>query len=173
MRLFVLTVIFLSLAAVVSAQVKDGPDAAAESPVNGIEDVYLAKDDGNGKAGDPVSSFITTDIPIYCVVKLVSSKPATVKMNFVAVSVSGVKPDSKVVSVSYSTKAGQNRVNFTGRPDDKWNAGKYRVDIFIDGKLAKDLVFDIRSVKAADAASYFQPKPDPRSKAPARPKKIQ
>ena len=108
-------------------------------PSSGVEEVYLAKYDGEGKAGDQVSAFSTTDIPIYCVVLLESSKATVVKMNFVAVSVSGVKADTKVVTASYTTKESQNRVNFTGRPDGKWTPGKYRVDIFLDGKSLKDI----------------------------------
>ena len=93
----------------------------------GIEEVYLAKDNGEGKAGEQVTEFTTTDIPIYCVVLLESNAKTVVKMNFVAVSVSGVKPETKVVTASYTTKDGQNRVNFSGRPDGKWTPGKYRV----------------------------------------------
>jgi len=88
----------------------------------------------------------------------------TIKMNFVAVSVNGVKPETKVVTASYTTKDGQNRVNFTGRPDGKWTPGKYRVDLFIDGKATKNLEFEIKSVGAVNAAtSGFQPAP-PRTK---------
>lgn len=138
----------------------------------GVEELFLAKDDGNGKAGDVVSSFFTTDVPIYCVVQLDSDKPVTVKMNFVAVAVAGVKPDSKVVTTSYTTKEGQSRVNFTGKPFDKWNAGKYKVEIYLDGKLAKDLTFDIRPASgSADGAAYFQPKAAAKPKPAPRPKK--
>ena len=169
MRRIWILLMFFSIAAAVSAQLKDGPDTGTAKPVDNIEEIYLAKDDGSGKAGDPVSSFVTTDIPIYCVVKLASTKPATVKMNFVAVDVAGVKPESKVVSVSYATKDGQNRVNFTGRPGDKWSAGKYRVEILIDGKLARDVDFEIRAANIA-GASFFQPKAPPKPKQKTRPR---
>ena len=39
---------------------------AAEMRV--FEDMYLARDDGSGKAGDAATAFVTNDIPIYCVV---------------------------------------------------------------------------------------------------------
>jgi hypothetical protein len=121
---------------------------------DGIEEVYLAKDDGNGKAGDQVTEFQATDIPIYCVVLLESSTSAIVKMHFVAVNVTGVKPETKVVTASYTTKNGQNRVNFTGRPDGKWTPGKYRVDLFLDGKKAKGIEFEIKgSGGAIDAGT--------------------
>lgn len=169
MRLTILISIFLVIASVVSAQ-----SSPVSTPVAGVgvEDVYLAKDNGSGKAGDAVSSFVTTDIPIYCVVQLTSTKAATVRMNFVAVSVSGVKPDSKVVTVSYVTKDGQNRVNFTGKPGDKWSPGKYRVDIFVDGNLARGVVFEIRSAESiATKAEYFHQKGVTKAKLTAKARK--
>ena len=134
------------------------------APAPGVEELYLAKDDGKGKAGEQVSEFSTGDIPIYCVVMLDSATKVTVKMNFVAVSVSGVKPDTKVVTASYTMKEGQNRVNFTGTPEGKWTPGKYRVDIFIDGKIARDLAFEIKgSGGNTDAVRSFAPTDTPKS----------
>ena len=145
--------------------------------VGGIEEVYLAKDDGNGKAGEQVTEFGTTDVPIYCVVLLESDRSAVVKMNFVAVNVSGVKPETKVVTASYTTKDGQNRVNFSGRPEGKWTPGKYRVDLFLDGKKANEVEFFIKSTggtmnTGTSAVKNFQsaeiPKPKPRKTNPAK-----
>jgi len=124
-------------------------------PAAGVEEAYLAKDDGQGKPGEQVTEFRTTDIPIHCVILLESRAVATVKMNFVAVSVGGVKEDTKVVTASYTTKEGQNRVNFTGRPDGRWTPGKYRVDIFVDGKITTTLEFNIRSATNNVSASKF------------------
>jgi hypothetical protein len=139
---------------------------ATPPQAGGVEDVYLAKDDGEGKAGDVVTTFGISDIPIHCIVQLDSVKIATVKMNLVAVSVPGVKPETKVVTTSYTTKGNQNQVNFTGRPDKVWTPGKYRVDIFMDGKLAKSHDFTIQKpVTANPAVNSLQPKqtPKPRS----------
>lgn len=131
-----------------------------------VEEIYLARDNGEGKAGEQVSEFRTNDVPIYCVVLLDAVGKVTVKMNFVAVSVAGVKPETKVVTASYTTKDGQNRINFTGTPEGKWTPGKYRVDLFLDGKAAKNLEFEIKSSSGAvnSAVSGFQPTPPPRPK---------
>jgi len=146
--------------------------ALAQTPVlmpsTGIEEVYLAKDDGEGKAGEQVTEFRTTDIPIYCVILLESNKQAIVKMNFVAVNVSGVKPETKVVTASYTTKDGQNRVFFTGRPYEKWTPGRYRVDLFLDGKIAKNVEFDIKGVGGGTTASKFQANETIKPKPPKR-----
>ncbi len=137
------------------------PYAQSDPPATpAIEEVYLARDDGEGKAGEQVTEFRTTDVPIYCVVLLDSQLKAVVKMNFVAVSVAGVKPETKIVTASYTTREGQNRVNFTGRPDGKWAPGKYRVDLFLDGKIAKNVEFEIKGTGSVNgitsAAKYLE-----------------
>lgn len=140
-------------------------------PTPAVEEVYLAKDDGNGKAGEQVTEFRTDDVPIYCVVLLDSNAKVTIKMNFVAVRVAGVKPETKVVTASYTTKETQNRVNFTGRPEGKWTPGRYRVDLFLDGKAASNLEFDIKSggSDAKSSANGFQPTARPKPKPVRRP----
>jgi hypothetical protein len=135
-----------------------------------VEQMYLAKDDGEGKVGDVAENFLTTDIPIYCVVMLDSTKPAIVKMNFVAVNVKGVKAETKVLSVNYKTNGKQNRVNFTGKPEGKWTAGNYRIDIFVDNKLAGGQSFEIKKSPAeiqkttTQTESFVPPNPKPKPK---------
>ena len=154
-------VIFLAVAGFAQT-----PQPAADAA---IKDVYLAKDDGSGKAGEPVTAFSTTDIPIHCVVLLDEAGVANVKMNFVAVSVPGVKPETKVVSTSYTTTDTEDRVNFTGRPAKLWVTGKYRLDIFLDGKFVKNVPFDIQKPQpATGSAELIGPKQQSKSKAPGR-----
>ena len=107
-----------------------------------IEKIFLAKDD-QGKAGEESESFSTIDIPIHCVVYLKADKPTIVKMNFIAVKVAGVRPETKVISTVYKTDGRQDQVYFTGRPDSFWTAGNYRVDIFVDGESAGNKEFEI------------------------------
>ena len=128
-----------------------------------VEDLYLARDDGGGKAGDVTSTFSPADVPIHCIVVLSKSGPIAVKMNFVAVKVAGVKPESRVVSAAYTTRQGQDRVFFTGRPDGQWVAGTYRIDIFVDGKLEKGLAFEVKGDAVPISVSNFVPtKPKPK-----------
>ena len=44
--------------------------AFGQGSTAGVEELYLAKDDGSGKAGKQVTEFLTTDVPIFCVVLL-------------------------------------------------------------------------------------------------------
>ena len=167
MRIIVVSLLCLIFASAAFAQTDEN---LSEPQTVGVEEIYLAKDNGEGKAGDVAESFLTTDIPIYCVVQLNSSKPATVKMNFVAVDVKGVKAETKVITVSYKTNGKQNRVNFTGKPEGVWTAGNYRIDIFIDGKLATGKTFEIKKSLTetqqtpTQADSFVPPKPKPKPK---------
>ncbi len=121
----------------------------------GVLEIYLAKDDGTGKAGEEATNFVTTDIPIYCVVQLDSALPTTVKMNLVAVAVPGVKAETKVVSTTYTTKDNQDRVNFSGSPTGQWVAGRYRVDIFVGKSAVVSREFAVQ--KAAQAKPVIRP----------------
>lgn len=146
------------------------PENTPQPETVAVEQMFLAKDNGEGKAGDEAESFLTTDIPIYCVIQLNSTKPVIVKMNFVAVNVQGVKAETQVISVSYKTNGKQNRVNFTGKPEKFWAAGSYRIDVFIDGKLSTGKTFEITKSPletkptVTKTQSFVSPKPKPKSK---------
>ncbi len=131
------------------------------SPTSNLLEVYLAKDDGTGHPGDASELFSTTDVPIYCVVLLNSVDPTKVSMSFVAAEVAGIKAGTKVVTTTYTTKQGENRVNFTGRPEKLWIVGKYRVDIYIDGKFEKSSEFLISKPGTAGRSETFAEKSKP------------
>ncbi len=127
--------------------------------------IYLAKDDGDGKAGDAVSEFGVNDVPIHCVVKLGSPEPATVRMLLVAVKVNGVRSETKVVSASFTTTEGQNEVYFQGKPHKAWVAGVYRADIYLNGTMIKSIEFPIKAAMVAPVSNSFAPvKSKPKSK---------
>jgi hypothetical protein len=150
-----------------SAQESDAPPVKV-----GVSEIYLARDDGSGKAGDRATSFITTDVPIYCVVQLDSAEPVTVRMNLVAVAVPGVKAETRVVSTSYTTKDLQDRVNFSGRPSGQWVAGRYRFDIFIDNVQAGSREFAVQKAVQAKPAPKPGPKPADKSRLAGPVKKV-
>lgn len=167
MKVILITLLCLLCAASAFAQ---GGDKTVEPQAVGVEEVYLAKDNGEGKVGDVVESFLTTDIPIYCIVELDSMKPATVKMNLVAVNVKGVKAETRVITVNFKTNGSQNRVSFKGKPEGVWTAGTYRIDIFVDEKLVTGKSFEIKKSPSeiqkttAQVDSFVPPKPKPKTK---------
>ena len=108
----------------------------------------LAKEDADGNITDNVRIFSPKDIPILCYVDLKTAKPVAVKLNFVAVKVKGIRPNSRIISVSYKTKNGEDSVTFTGKPEKVWLAGAYRVDIYLDGKLAMSETFSVEKPKS-------------------------
>ena len=156
-----IAIILAVLLAFCSLALAQEPDGAKKTEV---AEIYLAKDDGSGNAGEEAEDFVTTDVPIYCVVQLNSDQPVTVKMNLVAVSVAGVRAETKVVSTSYLTKEKQSRVNFTGKPYGQWVAGKYRADIFINNALAASRSFVVQKLVVPKDAV----KPAPKTTAPPR-----
>ena len=122
-----------------------------------VEDVFLARDDGAGKAGDSAEVFSPGDIPIHCVIMLTSTEPTPVRMLLVAVKVPGVKEGTNVVSAAYTTKQGEDRVYFRGRPDGKWVAGTYRIDVFVADKLERSVAFEVKGTSVPAAATKFAP----------------
>lgn len=129
----------------------------------GVEEISLARDDGNGKAGEITDKFYTTDIPLYCIIRLNSDKSANVKMNIVAVKANEYKPETKVITVSYTTKENHNKVIFNASPEKVWSAGNYRVDILINGKIADSLSFDIEK-KATETKNKTKFAPNNKTK---------
>ena len=141
------------------------PPVIKEKASVGIESIVLMRDDGDGNAEDDVAVFNQTDVPIHCQIQLDSFIPAIVKMNLIATDVKGLKAESKIITVSYKTNGEQNIVNFKGAPDNVWLAGKYRIDIFVNEKLAGNKEFEIQQNKTQPAAqtNFVQPKPKPKT----------
>jgi hypothetical protein len=131
-----------------------------------VDNLYLAKGDGTGKPGEPAEWFYSTEVPIYVVVMIEPAKAAAITMRFVAVEVPGLKPDSKILSTNYNLPEGSNTVWFTGRPfGSNWIGGRYRVDILLDGSVAKSQEFEIRKVAGVEKTTTFAPQR-------SRPKKV-
>jgi len=150
-KAIVLLVVMLPLSAI--------PQTTEPLRVGTIAEIFLARADADGKAGEAAQSFSVTDIPIYCVVRFTEPTVADVRMDLVAANVPGVKAESKVVSIRYITKEDEDRVHFSGKPHGNWVAGKYRVDVFIGDKKVRNIEFDIKASPAETAnPSTVKPK---------------
>ncbi len=170
------TILILSFCLFFSLTIFGQPPATRETPAVGIESIVIMRDDGDGNADGETSVFNQKDVPIHCRIFLDSFIPATVKMNLIATDVKGLKTESKIITVSYKTNGEQNIVNFKGAPNNIWLAGKYRIDIFVNEKLAGNKEFEIQkneaSTAAAEQTNFTEPKPKPKPKnTPKRPRK--
>ncbi|MCW5959842.1 MAG: hypothetical protein KIS76_06740 [Pyrinomonadaceae bacterium] len=145
MRLVPIVFVCLIFALPAAAQNGNGENA----PV-GVEEITLAKDDGNGEMGDEQEEFMPTDVPIHCSVLLDSIKASSVRMEIVLLKPGSASSGSKIVTVNFKTNGQHDRINFTGRPEKHWKTGNYKVDIYIDGKLSKSKEFTVISTKAGE-----------------------
>ncbi len=108
-----------------------------------VESIALMRDDGAGDPGNETENFKTTDRPIHVQIQLDSLDSVSVKMILVTVEVKGLKTGTKILTVNYKTNGEQNIVTFNGSPKTVWQAGKYRVEVYIDGKIAGNKEFEI------------------------------
>ena len=153
MRAVFLSCLFLFSGLAIAGQ----PPAPPAKPPVGIEGILLMRDDGDGNADEETSIFGQEDVPIHCRILLDSFRPATVKMNLIAMDVEGFKAGSQIITVSYKTNGEQNIVNFKGSPDDVWLAGKYRIDIFVDENFAGNKEFEILQTATVQPAAQTDP----------------
>ena len=141
-----------------------GQAEVAETNMINVENIALLRDDGKGNPDVETEVFKTTDFPIHCQITLGSVNPAAVKMNLVTVTVAGLKAETKIMTVNYKTNGEQNIVNFRVSPNKSWMAGKYRIDIFVDDKLAGKKEFEIEKSISPTGQTNFTPKPKPKTK---------
>ncbi len=164
MKIILLGILCLFFGINAAAQAEKNTDETDNVPV-GVEQISLLRDgSGAGKADDEeVENFLTTDKILYFRISLSSRKSAAVKMILVAADVTGLKAETKSVTASYKTNDKQNIINFTASPEDAWLAGKYRADIYIDGKLGGKKEFEIqKSVKRIEKQILPKVKANPK-----------
>jgi hypothetical protein len=114
------------------------PDEGSE-----VAKTTLARKEKDGTITENPEKFRTSDVPILCYVDLKNDRSAEVRLAVIAAKAVGLRPESKVISVSYKTKDGENGVTFTARPEGKWAPGLYRADIYVDGKLSDSVSFTV------------------------------
>lgn len=138
MRFALVVLVCLIFAITVAAQ-SPGEDRAASSETT----ITLAREERDGSISEGRESFNPDDIPVYCYVDLPSDVPTSVKFVVVVVRAVGLRANSNFVTVNFKTEKGQNQVSFTASPKKRWALGKYRVDIYLNGKKASSKPFEI------------------------------
>ena len=109
-----------------------------------IKEIHMAKDDGNGQPGDETDSFAPGDRTVHCVATLRESKAGTaMKFSWWIVDADGSK-NQKIKEIDYKTRALENVVHGHLTLPQDWPAGKYKVQIYVNGDLDKTVFYSVR-----------------------------
>ncbi len=113
-------------------------------PGNHIDKVHMAKDNGRGGPGDETASFTPGDRTIHCVVKLKkASRGTAMKFSWWIVDADGSQ-NQKIKDIDYTTRTLENVVHgHLSLPQD-WPAGKYKVQVFVNGDLDRSINYTIQ-----------------------------
>ena len=111
---------------------------ASASTAN-IADVWMSADE----AGDQRVTSYAQDAVFYAQVDLKNAPDDTVlKAVWTAVDVQDTDPNLVITETEFTTGSGV--INFNLSNDNLWPTGTYKVDIYMNGELAKTLTFDVQ-----------------------------
>jgi len=96
------------------------------------------------ESGNPEATvFSPDDTTVYCIVQLANAPDDTVvKTAWTAVDVEGVDPNTLIDEASLTTGDGTLTFNLTN--NGPWPVGKYKVDVYLNGKLNRTLDYQVR-----------------------------
>ncbi|HEX8069183.1 MAG TPA: CHAT domain-containing tetratricopeptide repeat protein [Pyrinomonadaceae bacterium] len=111
---------------------------------------------------NPATTFAPDAPQVVCVWRVVNvpASGATLRSVWVAVDTGGVvSPNYEIAGRAYPlTQAGTATGVFSlSRPDNGWPAGRYRLDLYLDDRLAQSLPFSIYTAAAAAAYARIEP----------------
>ena len=109
-----------------------------------IEEIHMAKDDGNGSPGEKSDTFEPGDRTIHCVTKLKEAKSGTdMRFSWWIVDADGSQ-NQKVKDIDYRTRALENVVHAHLTLPQDWPTGKYKVQVYINGDLDRTAFYTVR-----------------------------
>jgi hypothetical protein len=109
-----------------------------------IKEIHMAKDDGNGAPGEETNTFDPGDRTIHCVTSLKAAKSGTqMKFAWWIVDADGTQ-NQKIKEIDYKTRALENVVHGHLTLPQDWPAGKYKVEVYINGDLDKTVFYNVR-----------------------------
>ena len=123
---------------VISVAMVTAPGCKCEMSTANISGARMAKDsDGN----QPATVFSPTDA-FYCVLELANAPDdTTLKAVWTAVDVEGTEPNHQIEETEVTS--GSAPVNFKLTNTAPWPPGKYKVDLYLNGKLDQTLTFTV------------------------------
>jgi hypothetical protein len=109
-----------------------------------VEEIHMAKDDGDGKPGAETENFSPDDRTIHCVTRLKSAKSGT-QMRFVwwIVDADGAQ-NKKIKEIEYTTRATEDVVHGHLTFSKDWPTGKYKVQVYVNGDLDKTAFYSVQ-----------------------------
>jgi hypothetical protein len=104
-----------------------------------IKDANMARD----YDGTQLTTVFAPDETFYCVVTLANAPDdTTVKAAWTAVEAEGVEPNFFIDEAELTS--GSNTLHFKLSNDNLWPGGKYKVDLYLNGKLERTLEFEVQ-----------------------------
>lgn len=134
MKKWLLVLLLLTLAGVAAC-------SGSSEPVK-VDSVTLARDNGSGSAGEAVTSFKPTDHIFHATVKLNRvDSGLKVKLSWMAAEVGEVK-ETEIDHNDFTAPTTNVIEGKVELPND-WQPGKYRLDIYLNDKLAQSVDFTV------------------------------
>jgi hypothetical protein len=117
--------------------------ASDQGSGSAIKEIHMAKDDGHGAPGEETESFAPSDRTVHAVATLKEAKAGTqMKFAWWIVDADGTK-NKKIKEIDYTTGALENVVHGHLTLPQDWPAGKYKVQVFVNGDLDKTVAYVI------------------------------
>lgn len=105
--------------------------------------IRSAKLSANESGSPETTVFRPDDFTVYCIVDLANAPSDTVvKSVWTAVDVEGVDANTLIDEVSLTS--GDARVTFNLTNNQPWPLGKYKVDLYLNGKFNRTLEYQVR-----------------------------
>lgn len=109
-----------------------------------IEEIRMARDDGNGDPGEETDTFSSSDRTIHCVVRLAEAKSKTkLKFSWWIVEAEGSE-NQKIKDIEYTTRALENVVHAHLTLPQDWPKGKYKVEVYVNGNLEGTVGYTVK-----------------------------
>lgn len=115
------------------------PASAASSLAPGVKAATIHRDDGKGQPGEPVTQVQPADRTLHFRVEMDRHHDDEVEAKWVFVSVD--TSAGKDTQFGESTLRGKGYTKISGvlRGEADWPVGRYRVDLFLNGKLTQSI----------------------------------
>jgi hypothetical protein len=127
-----------------STNAKSAANSEGSSAAGLIEDIHMAKDDGNGDPGAETDVFSPSDRTVHCVTKLKESKAGTkMKFSWWVVDADGTR-NERIKDIDYTTRTLENVVHGHLTLPQDWPSGKYKCDVYVNGNIEKTALFTVQ-----------------------------